>query len=151
MEGYTTDETATIQIFAIDVDPCTGEESERSWGTAVPRQQGRRGQWLFRSSDASLSPYTREVGVRIAGGAIATPNQIMAGQYISPYPPAPDGIIWPELNVFGDPQIPHEFNLLPFLAQGSGPWLGGIPGKAQTATGPIVGPLDPWPGEWYHQ
>lgn len=146
VEGYITDETATIQIFAIDVDPCTGEESERSWGTAVPRQQGRRGQWLFRSSDTSLSPYTREVGVRIAGGAIATPNQIMAGQYISPYPPAPDGIIWPELNVFGDPQIPHEFNLLPFLAQGSGPWLGGIPGKAQTATGPIVGPLDPWPG-----
>ncbi|KAL4265076.1 hypothetical protein AB1N83_004418 [Pleurotus pulmonarius] len=146
VEGYTTDETATIQIFAIDVNPCTGEESERSWGTAVPRQQGRRGQWLFRSSDASLSPYTREVGVRIAGGAIATPNQIMAGQYISPYPPAPDGIIWPELNVFGDPQIPHEFNLLPFLAQGSGPWLGGIPGKAQTATGPNVGPLDPWPG-----
>ncbi|KAK0432809.1 hypothetical protein EV421DRAFT_1461662 [Armillaria borealis] len=35
---------------------------------------------------------------------------------------------------------------MPHLASGSGPWLGGIPGVPQTATGPIVGQLDPWPG-----
>ncbi|KAL0949902.1 hypothetical protein HGRIS_009930 [Hohenbuehelia grisea] len=144
VEGYTTDETATIEIFTIDVDPCTGEESERSWGTAIPRAADRRGQWEFRSTDPSLSPYSREVGVRIARGTVATPNGVMAGRYISPYPP--DGFIWPELILFGDPQIPHEFNLLPFLAQGSGPWLGGIPGQPQAQTGPIVKQLDPWPG-----
>lgn len=105
---------------------------------------GRRGQWRFRSSDPGLSPYTREVGIRVSAGVVETPNGISAGQFISPY--APDGFIWPELILFGKPQITHEFNLLPFLAQGSGPWLGGVPGVPQTETGPIVGQLSPWPG-----
>ncbi|KAF8890952.1 hypothetical protein BD779DRAFT_220306 [Infundibulicybe gibba] len=144
VEGYITDETATIDIFAIDVDPCTGVETERPWGNAVPRAAGRRGQWRFRSKDTTLSPYTREVGTRIAIGTVDTPNGITAGQLISPYPP--DGYIFPELILFGNPEIPHEFNLLPFLALGSGPWLGGIPGIPPTATGPIVGQLSPWPG-----
>lgn len=55
-------------------------------------------------------------------------------------------MVFPELLVFGNPQLFLEFNLLPFLAQGSGPWLGGIPGIPPTSTGPIVGQLDPWPG-----
>lgn len=61
VEGYVTDETTTIEIFTIDVDPCTGVETERSWGNAVPRLNARKGFWEFRSKDASLSPYTREV------------------------------------------------------------------------------------------
>lgn len=47
--GYTTDETATIQVFAIDVDRCTGEESERLLGSVVPRPAGRQGQWQLRA------------------------------------------------------------------------------------------------------
>jgi hypothetical protein len=92
----------------------------------------------------SLPPFTREVRVRIATGTVDTPNGITAGEYTSPYPP--DGYIFPELLVLGDPMFPHEFNLLPFLAQGSGPWLGGIPGQPQAASGPIVQQLNPWPG-----
>lgn len=42
--------------------------------------------------------------------------------------------------------IPFEFDLVPWLSSGSGPWLGGIPGQPQSTTGPIVGTLDPWPG-----
>ncbi|ESK86953.1 hypothetical protein Moror_3350 [Moniliophthora roreri MCA 2997] len=144
VEGYTTDETATIEIYAIDVDPCTGEESERIWGSVVPRAADRRGQWRFRSDSTRLPPYTREVKARITTGTITTPNGLVAGEFIAPYPP--DGYIFPELLVFGDNQLPHEFDLLPFLAQGSGPWLGGIPGVPEATTGPIVGQLDPWPG-----
>ncbi|KAF8890890.1 hypothetical protein BD779DRAFT_1701131 [Infundibulicybe gibba] len=151
VEGYITDETATIEIFAIDVDPCTGVKTERNWGSAIPRLTdcdrpllGRRGQWEFRSSDPTLSPYTREVGARVSTGTITTPNGIMAGQLITPFPT--DGFLFPELIIFGDPQIPLEFNLIPFIALGSGPWLGGIPGVPKTATGPIVGQLSPWPG-----
>ncbi|KAI3618996.1 hypothetical protein WG66_000447 [Moniliophthora roreri] len=139
VEGYTTDETATIEIYAIDVDPCTGGETERMWGSVVPRALERRGQWRFR-----LPPYTREVVARIATGTKTTPNGVVAGEFVAPYPP--DGYIFPELIVFGDNQLPHEFDKLPFLAQGSGPWLGGIPGVPEAETGPIVGQLDPWPG-----
>ncbi|KAK7062725.1 hypothetical protein VNI00_000213 [Paramarasmius palmivorus] len=127
VEGYTTDETATIEIFAIDVDPL-------HW----------RGQWRFRSESTRLPPYTREVKARIVTGTTVTPNGLVAGEFIAPYPP--DGYIFPELIVFGDNQLPHEFDLLPFLAQGSGPWLGGVPGVPEAETGPIVGQLDPWPG-----
>lgn len=144
VEGYTTDETATIEIFTIDVDPCTGAKTERPWGNAIPKLIDRKGQWRFRSSDPALSPYTREVVVRVNGGVVQTPNSISAGQLVSPFGPL--GFIFPELLIFGDPQIPHEFNLIPFLAEGSGPWLGGIPGIPPTSTGPIVGQLDPWPG-----
>ncbi|KAK7036465.1 hypothetical protein VNI00_011662 [Paramarasmius palmivorus] len=144
VEGYTTDETATIEIYAIDVDPCTGEESERIWGSVVPRALERRGQWRFRSESTRLPPYTREVVARIATGTRVTANGVVAGEFVAPYPP--DGYIFPELIVFGDTQLPHEFDKLPFLAQGSGPWLGGIPGVPEAETGPIVGQLDPWPG-----
>lgn len=57
-----------------------------------------------------------------------------------------EGFIFPELNVFGQPQIVNEFNLLRHLAQGSGQWLGGIPGGDLDPNGPVVGQLDPWPG-----
>lgn len=66
---------------------------------------------------------------------------IIAGQYVSPY----GEIIWPELIIFGDPQIAYEFELLPYLAQGWGPWTGGVPGQAPKDSG-LVGPLKPWPG-----
>ncbi|KAF9026950.1 hypothetical protein BDZ89DRAFT_1067279 [Hymenopellis radicata] len=130
VEGYITDETATISIFVIEVDPCTGEQSERLWGSAIPRTTGRKGQWRFRVNGDTA------VVVRVSGGTVATPNSILAGQFVSPYPP--DGFVFPELLVFGDPQIPHEFQLFEHLVNGYGPWLGGIPGVPQA--------LNPWPG-----
>ncbi|KAF5362621.1 hypothetical protein D9758_009603 [Tetrapyrgos nigripes] len=145
VEGFTTDQTATILVSTIDKDPCTGEEKDRSWGSAIPRAAAVQGNYRFRSDDvASLAPFTREVVVQIARGTVDTPNGITAGRFVSPQPP--DGWLFPELLVFGDDEIPSQFDLLPFLAAGSGPWLGGIPGVPQTATGPIVGQLDPWPG-----
>jgi hypothetical protein len=53
VEGFTTDASATVQIFAVDVDSCSGEETERSWGTSVPRSAAVQGFWQFRSSDPS--------------------------------------------------------------------------------------------------
>ena len=51
VEGYTTDQTATVEIFAVDVDPCTGAESERQWGSSIPRATAVQGFWQFRSTD----------------------------------------------------------------------------------------------------
>ncbi|KAL0573327.1 hypothetical protein V5O48_008625 [Marasmius crinis-equi] len=144
VQGFTTDQTATIQVYTLDVDPCTGEQSERIWGSVVPRDIDIKGEYRFRSESTALPPYTREVRVRMVTGTTVTPNGIIAGEFTSPY--APEAIIFPELLNFGENDLPYEFDKLPFLAQGSGPWLGGVPGVPQAETGPIVGQLSPWPG-----
>lgn len=109
----------------------------------MPRATGRRGQWRYRPN-ADVTPATREVGARVQAGTGTNGNGITTGKFIQPI--MDDGFIFPELNVFGDPEIVYEFNLLQHLAQGSGPWLGGIPGQEENLNGPIVGQLDPWPG-----
>ncbi|KAL0573326.1 hypothetical protein V5O48_008624 [Marasmius crinis-equi] len=144
VQGFTTDQTATIQVYTLDVDPCTGEQSERIWGSVVPRAIDIKGEFRFRSESTALPPYTREVRVRMVTGTKVTPNGIIAGEFTSPY--APEALIFPELLNFGENDLPYEFDKLPFLAQGSGPWLGGVPGVPQATTGPVVGQLNPWPG-----
>lgn len=109
----------------------------------MPRPNGRRGQWRYRP-DADIVPATREVGARVQAGTGTNANGITTGQFIQPI--MDEGFVFPELNVFGQPQIVNEFNLLRHLAQGSGQWLGGVPGKDLDPNGPIVGQLDPWPG-----
>lgn len=75
---------------------------------------------------------------------VSTGNGLAAGQFVQPV--MDEGFIFPELTVFGRPQIVNEFNLLRHLAQGSGQWLGGIPGGPRDQDGPRVAQLDPWPG-----
>lgn len=77
-------------------------------------------------------------------GTTVNANGITIGQFIQPI--MDDGFIFPELDVFGQPQIVYDFDVMPFLSKGSGPWLGGIPGSEPSENTPIVGQLDPWPG-----
>lgn len=130
VEGYTTDQTAQIEIFAIDVNPCTGVQTPRTMGVVAPRTAGRKGQWRFRP-DAAQGPVTLQVGARMstipASGALKTPNGVDAGVFIAPV--MDEGFLFPELNLFGQNQIVYEFNLLQFLAQGSGPYFGAVPGR----------------------
>ena len=66
-------------------------------------------------------------------GPIAA-NGLQSGQYLLPN----FDFIFPENHQFGQPIMPNNFQDFPFLAQGSGPLFG---------TGPVVGQLDPWPGD----
>lgn len=109
----------------------------------MPRATGRRGQWRYRPG-TNVSPATREVGARVQAGTTINGNGITTGKFIQPI--MDDGFIFPELNIFGEAQIIYEFELLRHLAQGSGPWLGGLPGSDPNPNGPIAGQLDPWPG-----
>ncbi|KAI5804609.1 hypothetical protein EDC01DRAFT_644074 [Geopyxis carbonaria] len=143
-EGYTTDESQPIEVYAIDVDPCTGIESTRVLAVVVPRTDGRRGQWRYRTSTDDIEPATREVGARVQGTIQDNANNITTGNFVQPV--MDEGFIWPELVVFGQPEIVYDFDVVPFLARGMGPWLGGIPGTDQISNPPIVGQLDPWPG-----
>jgi len=152
-EGFSTDPTRIVDLFAIDVDPCTGAASDRDWGSVGvdpgPPDGAVKGRWRFRPPSKVLAmpsagtflPAPRELRARIRG---ASPQQaangILAGQYRSPIAE----YIFPERAGVGNPPVPLAFSTLPFLATGSGPWPGG---GVDPIPGGVVGQLAPWPGE----
>src|SRR3954462_1175374 len=143
VEGFSTDVTLNniVQVMALDVDPCTGAESERTWGFAPVDVLVALGRFRFRpsSKDETFLPGIRELRVRNSSGTMATPtpNGLLAGEYTAPVfeflfsEPAPAGGIDP---------LPANFWDLQFLAQGSGPYTGQL---GQSGT---LGQLSPWPG-----
>jgi K319-like protein len=145
-EGFTTDPSRNIQLYAIDVKPCDGTESTRDWGT-IDVDQGPpggavMGRWRFRPpskvltmpASGAFTPPTREMRATIIGAtATTTTNGLLAGQYQAPI----FEFLFPENANVGTPIVPNNFEDFPFLAQGSGPLNG---------TGPLVGQLNPWPG-----
>lgn len=140
--GYTTDPSTSLTVYALDVDPCTGVETERTLAVVVPRPNGRLGQWRYRTQD-DVGPATREILVKSNSGQMETKSGIVAGQYVQPI--MDDAFIFPELNTFGAPMFQYDFDVIPFIAQGGGPFTGGVPG-APAKDPVIVGQLDPWPG-----
>jgi hypothetical protein len=139
VEGFTTDPTALVDVFAIDVDPVTGAESERLMGTVLPEggvsTLSIKGRYGLLVGKGPFPPVTREYIVRIRTGPTpGVANGLTAGLYRLP---CFDYIV-PERTVMGQPIPPTNFQDFPFLAQGSGPLFPG---------GPIVGRLDPWPGD----
>jgi hypothetical protein len=143
VEGFSTDATLQniVQIMALDVDPCSGIESERTWGFAAVDTLVALGRFRFRpsSKDETFLPGVRELRVRNVTGTAPTPtpNGLLAGEYTAPIfeylfsEPAPAGGIQP---------LPNNFWDLQFLAQGSGPFTGRL---GQSG---ILGQLAPWPG-----
>jgi hypothetical protein len=106
-DAWTTDITATVQWFAQDIDPCTGELSERDLlllqaGTAAPV-----GRLQYRLGAFDVSPATRNVGFRMSQGTMNTPNNLTAGLFIQPI----FNFKFPELIVAGAPAFANEFNL----------------------------------------
>ncbi|KAK3364573.1 hypothetical protein B0T25DRAFT_493465 [Lasiosphaeria hispida] len=130
--GYTSDPSVTTSIQAIDLDPCTGEESFRSIGVAQNRiEGGGRNKWLLRMDGTQRLAYTREYRAVASNGVVETRNGILAGQYIAPI------LEWiqPELLEPGHEPLIHEFDAMTHLTQGVGP----------DADGNIWGPLSPFP------
>jgi Big-like domain-containing protein len=143
VEGFSTDVSLAnvVEVMALDVDPCSGAESERTWGFAATDVLVALGRFRFRPSakDETFLPGIRELRVRNSSGTMATPtpNGLLAGEYTAPIfeflfsEPAPAGGIDP---------LPANFWDLQFLAQGSGPYTGKL---GQSGT---LGQLSPWPG-----
>jgi hypothetical protein len=132
--GFTTDPTQLIDISAVDVNPCTGEETLRLLATTDPSTQPVLGRFVHRVLGGLFTPPTREYVVSSHAGVMSSvANGIDAGQYRLPN----FEYIFPENHNLGDPLIPFNFEDMPFLAQGSGPLFG---------AGPLVSQLDPWPG-----
>jgi hypothetical protein len=156
IEGFTTDPTRLVEIYAIDVDGA-GTDSLRLIARTATRAS-RLGQYRLiipKTSGALLDPDTgvtkgavRELMTRVARGLplIGQPvpegplfaNGFVAGQYVAPM----TEFLFPENNLPGDRLVPANFECLQFLVQGSGPLV-----TNGRAAGPYVGALDPFPGE----
>ncbi|KAJ7847618.1 hypothetical protein B0H14DRAFT_3867439 [Mycena olivaceomarginata] len=137
--AFATDATTTVEWFAIDVDPCTGEESERQLVIAQGSGVAPVGKIVYRLGKVDASPATREVGFRYTSGNFPW---IVAGQFIQPI----FEFIFPELITFGANEVPNQFDVIPFLALGSGPLEFGNNLAAPLPSPTIVGQLSPWPG-----
>ena len=145
VEGFSTDPTRLVDIFAVDVDPQSGAESERWLGTANPSGPPVIGRFRFKPNAGAFLPATREVRVvtrtmcgdggnvcTFAGQNQLTANGIMAGQFHAPN----FEFVFAENLILGDATVSANLQDLPFLYCGSGPIDG---------NGPLVRQLDPAP------
>ncbi|KAF7297085.1 hypothetical protein MIND_00941400 [Mycena indigotica] len=140
--SLSTDPGTTVQWFAIDIDPCTGEQTERNLELVQPSSKVPIGRSVFRLGKVDASPATRYVGFRYSNGVVAGPRGIIAGQFIQPI----FDYIFPELVSFGSPELPNQFDLIPYLSAGGGPLVYGNYLAIPPPTPLVVGQLDPWPG-----
>jgi hypothetical protein len=142
VEGFSTDPSRPVDIFAVDQD-CNGVVKERApWAFEFgvepgPPTLGKKGRFRYRPAGGNFLPPARVVGVKIDFPEPAVYNQglgIIAGRYQAPN----FNFIFPENLAVGDPPVPLNFSDLSFLVNGSGPW-GGVSNQP-------IGQLNPWPG-----
>jgi hypothetical protein len=81
-DGWVSDIQATVQWFAQDVDPCTGEITERDLLLLQASPVAPLGRLQYRLGAFDVSPATRNVGFRASQGTMVTPNNLTAGLFI---------------------------------------------------------------------
>ncbi|KAK5660755.1 hypothetical protein OQA88_12121 [Cercophora sp. LCS_1] len=132
--GFVSNALASVTLYAMDVDPCTGETNDRIIAT-VGLRGGANAQMKFRYRNDILSGYTREyrATAEIQGvpKTVVTKNGLVAGTYVQPVN------VWipAELGIPGAQPITHEFIGMDHLAKGVG----------KDALGRHWGALDPFP------
>jgi hypothetical protein len=145
IEGFTTDPTSFVDLFAVDVDACNGAQTWRYYATVAVDPGAPNGavagRWRWRPSsiEATFLPPTRMLLAVSENGIVDTPtrNGLFAGQYIAPN----FEFLFPENLGIGNPPVPNNFQDFPFLTTGSGPY----PAPGPSSIG-ILGGLSPWPG-----
>ena len=151
--GFTTDPTRLVDTYAIDVNPCTGQETIRLLATTDPASDPLVGRFVHRVLGGDFMPATRMYVMKTRTQALdntgkpvplIAANGIVTGQFALPN----FEYVFPENHRLGDPILPNNYQDMPFLALGQGPLdADGIPGaKSGDPTSPIVGQLAPWPG-----
>jgi len=150
---FTTDSTALVDVYAVDVDPCTGARTHRFYYTSNPFGPplgGLKGRARFRTTIGNFLPATREMAVSsrslTGNGSLdqlgtlkLVANGLAAGTFQAPQ----FEFIFPENLIIGSPPIPLTFQEFPFLVNGFGPY---VPfNSASGAPVGTVGQLNPWP------
>jgi hypothetical protein len=135
IEGFTTDPTSFVDLFAVDVDACNGQPTWRYYATVGVDNIAVNGRWRWRpKSDPQFLPPSRMLLAVSENGfdpTTPTPNGLIPGMYTAPN----FDFIFPENLGIGNPKVPNNLQDFPFLAYGSGPYAAGK-----------LGQLSPWPG-----
>ena len=151
VEGFSTDPSALVDIYAVEVAPVSGMPNYVYQGSQPPTT-GVLGRFRHKLPTGFLGSPTREMLVvsrTLCGTNLGTclpnantglyANGLLAGSYQAPV----FDYLWPENLVPGAPIVPANFQDLSFLFCGSGPLkTGSIP---EGTVGPVVGQLDPTP------
>ncbi len=157
VEGFTTDPTAMVDIFAMDVDKQFGTITDRLIGTVNASGPPVIGRARFVPAAGNFAPPTRNFRIvsRTLCNSRTMPcylpksyqdpknpagkyaNNLVAGQYNAPN----FEYIFAENLFLGDPVLPNNFQDLAFLSCGSGPLTTATAGNNP----PLVGVLDPAP------
>ncbi|GAB7345483.1 hypothetical protein MBLNU457_3808t2 [Dothideomycetes sp. NU457] len=129
--GYLSDPTVTVSVYRIEIDPCTGEETEVQVAADGLKPGDARNKFDIRFREQTLTKAAREYRIRASKGVLPGPKGIQAGQYVTPI----SEIIWPEVDVPGTawPELP--FNQFSHFANGF------------VFDGKQYGQLKPWPGK----
>jgi hypothetical protein len=125
VEGMVTDSLRNIDISAVDID-CNGNLVFRlpTWVSSFPVEQGlpfigKKGRWRFRPNGGTFLPPVQNVAAQISGTVAGVNNNgIVFNYYQLPNPE----FIFPEDLVSGNLPPRANFNDLPFLVNGTGPW-----------------------------
>jgi hypothetical protein len=152
-DAFSTDYSQLVDIYAVDVDPCTGAHTHRFYMSADPFGPplgGLKGRARFRSTIGNFLPATRNMAAvsrTLTNGAPVdsvnirlTANGLGAGAFEAPQ----FTFIFPENLIIGSQQIPLTFEQFPFLVNGSGPYVpfNAAPGAPSAG---ILGPIAPFP------
>ncbi|KAF2471061.1 uncharacterized protein BDR25DRAFT_354983 [Lindgomyces ingoldianus] len=140
--AFTTDPTTSVQWYAEERHPCTGNITERNLQLVQPQTAAPRGRVRFRLGTTDPGDSVRNFGFRMTNGVITTKNNLTGGLFIQPI----GDFIFPEQGILGADLSPLAFETMSFLTQGYGPY---VPGNVLTpppATPVLVGQLFPWPG-----
>lgn len=132
--GFVSNPRATVALYAMDVDPCTGQTTDRLIA-ALGLRGGRNAQNKFEYRNEILSRYTREYKVVAEINGVpktrVTKNGITMGEYVQPVNVWVHG----EQDVPGVAPVPFDFSQMEFLTQGVG----------RDSEGNLWGPINPFP------
>jgi len=153
VEGFSTDPTSLVDIYAVDVDSRSGATTDRWLGSANPMGPPVIGRFRFLPQNGAFLPATREFRVvsrrlcadplwPCAMDSVVLPNPLPANGLIAGQYHAPDfEFIFGENLVLGDAVVSANFQDLEFLFCGSGPLATPTAGS----NAPVVRQLDPAP------
>ncbi|KAK3365381.1 hypothetical protein B0H63DRAFT_498279 [Podospora didyma] len=133
--GFVSNPLATVTLYAMDIDPCTGITTDRLIA-GVGLRGGRNRQNKFEYRSEILFGYTRDYRATVELNGVPrthlTKNGLVAGTYVQPIN------VWipAEQDVPGTAPVPFEFVQMDFLTKGVG---------RDANTGLVWGPLDPFP------
>jgi len=162
VEGFSTDPLRNVDISAVNIDAC-GNLTFRlpTWVSNFPVEQGlplvgMKGRWRFMPNGGTFLPAVQNVAVQVSGGKINVQNNGLVYGY---YQLANPNFVFPEQLVAGGAPPSYNFQDLPFLVSGTGPWPTAssvfdsqlIQTGSKRAEVPqpqptqIIGQLNPWP------